>query len=254
MMVSGGNRMGILAAVKQIAIKAVNSGKRVAYFEMTDHLEDGKALPEDELKTTGLLKVFRVMKIRVDDVEIYNGFSLDTIVRELNEKEETDEKYDLLVITDADFLPELESLGSPGEMAERLKNALKRFRIPLVFSMILAKDSFRRYNYLHDRTRLFFSVRNFVDYLLQVDGDNDGYHGEISSQIDFRFHDCRKKEIEVSCFFNKYDSRLYLKDESTTNLYNRALALGLDKDDAIAYASYWNRNKKESAGYKNDNN
>ncbi len=37
------------------------------------------------------------------------------------------------------------------------------------------------------------------------------------------------------------------------DLYNNALALRLEKEDAVIYASYWNRNKNESAGYDDDN-
>ena len=61
---------------------------------------------------------------------------------------------------------------------------------------------------------------------------------EYPLQVKARFYDCRINKTDLEFFFSRNDSRLYLKDEHITDLYDKALALGLEKEDAVAYACY----------------
>ena len=253
MLVSGASHKGIFMAIRQTVINALNSGKRVAIFESEG--SDGIVpFTEKESKKRGwdLLSIFYSMNFRIGDVEISNGYSLslNNIVQEVESKKNTNEQYDLVVIVDAEVLPELTSFKSPGEIAGKIKKMQKRIGVPVIFSLQLTNKSFRAFDYISNRDKLFHSVRNFIDFLIRI--DDDEIKGKSPLEFDVKLYECRNREIDASFFLNKDDHRFYLKDENTSTLFNKALSLGLDKDDAIVYASYWN--KIESAGCENDNN
>lgn len=255
MLISGGSFEGIFKAIRQAVINALNSGKRVAIFE-SENGKDGGMLPFEEQgrKKRGwdLLSIFYSMNFRIGDVEVSNGYSLslNNIVQEVESKKNTNEQYDLVVIVDAEVLPELTSFKSPGEIAGKIKKMQKRIGVPVIFSLQLTNKSFRAFDYISNRDKLFHSVRNFIDFLIRI--DDDEIKGKSPLEFDVKLYECRNREIDASFFLNKDDHRFYLKDENVANLFNKALGLGLEKEDAIVYATYWNKN--ESAGYKNDDN
>jgi len=248
-MVSGGSYTGINAIMSQTVEDALSSGKKVALF-VADYINNDKPLITEELNNKELLSIFRSINFITDDIDFSNDYSINRIAQEVGSRKDTDERYDVVVITDAEELPELKNCRNPVEIAGMMRKVQKEFSVPLVFSMLLSKRPFRRFDYASNKDLLFYSIRDFVDYLIRV--DDDAKKGEYPLQVKARFYDCRISKTDLEFFFSRNDSRLYLKDEHITDLYDKALALGLEKEDAVAYACYWSVNKNESTGDKDD--
>lgn len=252
MMVSGGSLIGIDKIIRQAISDALDSGKRVALFQ-TEGDDETLLIPEEikkTLKNGDLLSMFHSASFRIDDIEISNGYSLSDIVQEVESKENTDEKYDLVIITNVGELSKFAAIRSLGMIAEKIGEVQKRFSVPVIVSHLFVKNQYRGLSFVSEKERLFHSARSFVDFLIEV--NDDGTKEKHPLEFNVRLYKCKNTVIDTSFFFNKDDNMFYLKDENTSTLFNKALGLGLDKDDAIVYATYWN--KKESAGYKNDDN
>ena len=237
LMISGGNIIGIYALIKRLISDELNNKKTIAYFDFKNDLNN---TIEKYFANNQYFNYFRLINLLIDDIEVTNNLSLNSIINKLEQKD-----YDLIFIDGFNQLDELKHYRTLAEKVEHIKKSLKRFNKPIVLSFFLEDDNINK----HDKKRLYYSLRDHLDFLIRADGENDCYKSKLSKQIDFKFYDCRKIEKQSSYLFNQNDGKLYLKSDTFMKLYDKALALGLEKDDAIIYAAYWSKDlNSEGAG------
>ena len=221
LLISGESLLGINEIMERAVINTANYGGRVAYFgpenepSLLSYVNRTHCIRKPENVT-----VFIPGSQKSGEIDVINHHSIEKIKTELEKQRKKNIIYDL-------------------------RNQLENYPAAIVATSYFIFETCPSFGEIDAEDKLFYDVRDVVDFLMLVDDDCDPDEEPIPSQINVRIIDCRTRQIDLSYLFSAEGHRMCRKEGKALELYKKAIAVGIEENDAASYATYWYDNEME---------
>ena len=242
LMAGKGCSLGICEIRDRLIVNTANSGKKVAYFDNESYRNYATYLKETfDVQNPENITVFVPGSRKEDSIDIPNQYSITKIRSTLDKQLKKGIRYDLVIIETIDktldFIYDRKYLFS---ITNLVRNQMAEYQAAVVTTVYFLEDIYSLDSSEELEDKLFYDVRDNVDFLMFVDDRYSDDPDETDPyQFDVKLLDCRTREIDLSYFCDIKESRVCRKEGKALELFRKAKALGLCEADASAYATYW---------------
>ena len=244
LLIAGNGYISVSKLSEQLMINSVNCGKRVAYFSSENDLGYADYLKKTyDIKHPENITVFVAGSHKEDDIEIPNNYSVAKIRLTLDKQLKKGIRYDLIIIESIDktydFIYDKQYMYS---ICKYVRDQFRDYGVSVAMTTYYLEEVYESYESDDLEDRLFYDVRDVVDFLMVVDEryeDDDSEETGTPYQFDIKLLDCRIREMNMSLFYNISENRMCRKEGKALELFKTAKALGLGETDASSYATYW---------------
>ena len=247
LLISGESLLGINEIMERAVINTANYEGRVAYFgpdnepSLLSYVNRTHCIRKPENVT-----VFIPGSQKSGEIDVINHHSIEKIKTELEKQRKKNIIYDLVVIDcidqTSDFIYDKKYMYS---ICRYLRNQLENYPAAIIATSYSIFETCPSFGGNGAEDKLFYDVRDVVDFLMLVDDDCDPDEEPIPSQINVRIIDCRTRQIDLSYLFSAEGHKMCRKEGKALELYKKAIAVGIEENDAASYATYWYDNEME---------
>ena len=247
MLIAGESMIGISEITERAIVNTANSGGKVAYFCP----EDCPGLLSDVNRTNTVRKPENITTFipgseKNGDIDVIREHSIAKVRTELEKQLKKNIRYDLVVIDcidhTSDFIYDKQYMYS---LCKYLRKQLENYPAAVIATSYFMYETYDTYEESDVEDKLYYDVRDVVDFLMFVDDSCDPDEEPLPTQIDVRIVDCRIRQIDLSYLFSAEGHIMCKKEGKALELYRKAIAVGISEEDASSYATYWNDNEME---------
>ena len=204
MLIAGESMIGISEITERAIVNTANSGGKVAYFCP----EDCPGLLSDVNRTNTVRKPENITTFipgseKNGDIDVIREHSIAKVRTELEKQLKKNIRYDLVVIDcidhTSDFIYDKQYMYS---LCKYLRKQLENYPAAVIATSYFMYETYDTYEESDVEDKLYYDVRDVVDFLMFVDDSCDPDEEPLPTQIDVRIVDCRIRQIDLSFLFS----------------------------------------------------